>query len=79
MREVSRTSCRAECGSLEGTNRPYKDEAEKRIDYMFTFDETPAVSSIVDPAGETISDHRAVQGAISLDWFTGAAPKELRR
>ena len=40
---------------------------EKRIDYLLTFGDVEAVSTIVDPAGDRISDHLAVFGTVSLE------------
>jgi len=40
---------------------------EKRIDYLLTFGDVEAVSTIVDPAGDRISDHLAIFGTVSLE------------
>lgn len=51
---------------LEGTTRN-KKYPKKRIDYLLTFDEATGTSTIIDPAGETISDHIAIFGTVKLD------------
>jgi len=56
----------AKCSALKSTAR-YADEPEKRLDYMLTFDDVDAVSTIVDPGGYTLADHLAVSGVISLE------------
>jgi endonuclease/exonuclease/phosphatase family metal-dependent hydrolase len=58
-------SYRAGCGPLEKTGR-YSDDPTKRIDYLLTFDGTEAMSTIVDPGGETLADHLAVFGIVAL-------------
>lgn len=62
----ARDSHRVGCGTVERSVRP-EGNANKRIDYLLTFDGTEAVSKIVDPAGRAVSDHLAVYGTISLD------------
>ncbi len=52
-------------GPLEGTTRNAK-YPKKRIDYLLTFNGVEAVSTIVDPAGASVSDHLAVFGTVSL-------------
>jgi len=54
------------CGSLETTGR-YGNDPNKRIDYLLTFDDTEAISTIDDPGGETLADHFAVFGIVALD------------
>ncbi len=56
---------KAECSVLKKSAR-YDDDPAKRIDYLLTFHGVKAISTIVDPAGETISDHLAVFGIVSL-------------
>ncbi len=56
----------ASCSSIKKTGR-YDDNPAKRIDYLFTFGGVQALSTVIDPAGETISDHLAVWGIVSLD------------
>ncbi len=53
------------CGLLEKTGR-YSDDPTKRIDYLLTFDGAEAMSTIVDPGGETLADHLAVFGIVAL-------------
>lgn len=52
-------------GLLKKTGR-FSDTSNKRIDYLFSFGEVEATSTIVDPAGERISDHLAVFGTVNL-------------
>lgn len=51
---------------LEGTTRN-KKYPKKRIDFLLTFDDATGTSTIIDPAGETISDHIAIFGTVKLD------------
>jgi len=60
-------SYKAGGGPLERTGRYDTDNMKKRIDYLLTFDGVEAVSTIVDPAGDRVSDHLAVFGTISLE------------
>ncbi len=62
----AKDSYKAGCSPLERTGR-YSKDPKKRIDYLLTFDGVEALSTIVDPAGDTVSDHLAVFGVISLD------------
>ncbi len=59
-------SYREELGPIKKTGRN-KKFPNKRIDYLLTFGDTKAESTIVDPGGERLSDHFAVFGTIDLD------------
>ncbi len=59
-------SFKSECSSLQ-TSARYDNDPAKRIDYLLTFNGVEASSVIVDPTGETISDHLSVFGLVSLD------------
>jgi len=61
-----RDSHAAGCGTLEKTGR-YDDDPTKRIDYLLSFGGVDAVSTVVDPGGETLADHLAVFGTVTLD------------
>lgn len=62
----ARDSYQPGLGPLTTTTRNEK-HAEKRIDYLLTFGDVEATSTIIDPAGRRISDHLAVFGTISLE------------
>ncbi|REK11965.1 MAG: hypothetical protein DWQ37_13165 [Planctomycetota bacterium] len=62
----ARDSYEKELGPLTTTTRNEK-QPDKRIDYLLTFGDVQAASTIVDPAGETISDHMAVFGTVELE------------
>lgn len=64
--EGARDSYRAELGPVRQTGRN-KKHPTKRIDYLLTFGDVQAESTIVDPAGDRVADHFAVYGTISLD------------
>ena len=59
-------SYREESGPIKQTGRNKKFPT-KRIDYLLTFGDTKAESTIVDPAGDRLSDHFAVFGTVKLD------------
>lgn len=61
----ARDSYKEGLGPLERTAR-YSKTPKKRIDYLFTFGDIAAESTIVDPAGKHVSDHLAVFGVIEL-------------
>ncbi len=52
-------------GPLTTTTRK-EEQPKKRIDYLLTFGDVEAASTIVDPAGPRISDHLAVLGTVAL-------------
>ena len=52
-------------GPLTTTTRR-EDQPKMRIDYLLTFGDVEATSTIVDPAGPRIADHLAVFGTIAL-------------
>ncbi len=62
----ARDSYQERLGPLTTTTRNDK-QRKKRIDYLLTFGDVKAASTIVDPAGPRISDHLAVFGTIELD------------
>lgn len=55
-----------DCSKITGSTRK-KEQPLKRIDYMLVFDDVKAKSIIVDPAGDRVTDHLAVFGAVSLE------------
>ncbi len=59
-------SYRADLGPLTTTGRNPK-QPDKRIDYLLTFGDAKATSTIVDPAGPKISDHLAVFGTVGAE------------
>lgn len=62
----ARDSFKPELGQLTSTTRNDK-QPDKRIDYLLTFGDAKAESTIVDPAGSRVADHLAVFGTIALE------------
>lgn len=64
--EGARDSYQEQPGSPTTTTRN-EDQPTKRIDYLLTFGDVHATSTIVDPAGPRVSDHLAIFGTVDLD------------
>ncbi len=73
--EGAHDSYQERLGPLTTTTRNEK-QPKKRIDYLLTFGDVEAASTIVDVAGPRISDHLAIFGTVPLDGKT--SPSEER-